>query len=97
MSNQEQKLQELQTKNQRAAENAIRLNTQIEHAQEQLSKLRELALQKFGENDLEKLKEKAASWEKTNEEKLNEYEKKIMDLGTEITNKHNAIKQIQQS
>ena len=48
MSNQEQKLQELQTKNQRAAENALRLNTQIEHAQEQLSKLRELASQKFG-------------------------------------------------
>lgn len=97
MNNQEQKLQELQTKNQRAAENAIKINTQIENAQEQLNRLKNLALQKFGESDLQKLKEKADEWKRTNEEKLTEYEKQIMELGTEIMSKHNAIKQIQQS
>lgn len=93
---QEKKFNELQMKNQKIAENVIKINTQIEHAQQTREKLKEAALKKFGESDLEKLKEMAQKWEKENEEALSKFEAEIEKKALEVQSKANLIKQIQQ-
>lgn len=94
---QEKRLQDLQNKNQKVSENAMKINTQIEHAQETLEKLKEMALKKFGKTDLNELKALAELWNKENEEKLQEYESNINKLADEVQQKYTLIKQIQQN
>jgi DNA polymerase III delta prime subunit len=94
---QEKRFQDLQIKNQKVAESAIKINTQIEHAQETRAKLQEAAQKKFGESDLEKLKEMAALWKKENEDRLNAFEQDINNLTIEVQSKSELIKQIQQN
>lgn len=93
---QEKKFQELQQKNQKVSENAIKINAQIEHAQETRAKLKEAAQRKFGESDLEKLKIMSEKWKDENKKALNEFEEQINNKILEVQNKTNLIKQIQQ-
>lgn len=94
---QEIRFHELKSKNQKISEQAIKINTQIESAQENRAKLKEAAQKKFGESDLAKLKEKAAQWQSENEAKLNAYEEAIKNLELEVQSKNSLIKQIQQN
>lgn len=93
---QEQRFQEMQMKNQKVKEHAMKINAQIEHAQETSIKLKEAALKKFGESDLNKLKEMLSSWDQENEAILKTYQEDGLKLSQEVQNKDNLIKQIQQ-
>lgn len=93
---QEKKFQELQIANQKISEQAIKINTQIEQAQQTRDKLKEAAQQKFGESDLEKLKEMAHKWHSENESALSKFEEQIKQREIEVQNKNDLIRQIQQ-
>lgn len=89
------KFDDLQSRAQKVNESAIKLNTQIENAQENLQKVREAAQKKYGTSDLEKLKSMAEQWEKENEEKVFKFEEQVTSLEKEVLEKTNLIKQIQ--
>ena len=89
------KFEDLQIRAQKVNEGAIKLNTQIENAQDNLQKVKEAAQKKYGTSDLEKLKEMAVQWERENEEKVIKFEEQVTSLEKEVTEKTNLIKQIQ--
>lgn len=93
----ENKLIELKQKHKQISDSAIKLNTQIENAQDNYKKLQALALSKFGTSDVEELKNLLVKWTEQNAESLNNFEKEINQLEFEVNSKNNLIKQIQQS
>ncbi len=95
-ADQEKRFQELQTASQKISEQIIKINTQIEHAEQTRDKLKEAAQQKFGESDLDKLKEMATKWHNENEKALDELEETIKQRSIEVENKNSLIRQIQQ-
>lgn len=94
---QQQKFQELQAKSQKITEGAIKLNTQIETAQERFKELQDAALKKFGTSDLEELKTMAIQWREQNEQRLKEYATQIDNLEFKVNQTNQLIRQIQQS
>lgn len=96
-TSQEAKFKEIQAKNQKIAENAVRINTQIENAQETYEKLKTAAIKKFSESDIEKLKSMRTSWLEENDRKLKEWEEKTNQKEAEVAAKGQLIKQIQQN
>lgn len=89
------KFEDLQVRAQKVNESAIKLNTQIENAQENLKKVKEAAQKKYGTSDLNELREMAIKWENENEEKVLKFEEQVINLEKEVTEKTNLIKQIQ--
>lgn len=92
---QEKRFHELQAKNQKVMESAIRINAQIEHAQAELDKRKEAAQKKFGESDLDKLKQMAAQWRSENQKALDDYEAQLNEMEAEVKSKEALIRQIQ--
>ena len=94
-SEQEKKFQELNKRKQDVVGKAYEINATIDSAQKRLNKLKEDAQRRFGESDLEKLRQMALQWSNENEEKLKIYEKEIADLENEVTVKAEMIRQVQ--
>lgn len=96
-SQHENRFKELQERNKKISESAIKLNAQIENAQENHKKLQSMAMTKFGTSDIEELKKLLLSQEQQNETELAEFEQQITSLEKEVTQKNQIIRQIQQS
>lgn len=97
MSNKiEQDFKELQNKNQKIVEGAIKINTQIETAQINYKKLQETALAKFGSSDLEELKNKVAIWKEENNKRFEEAKDKVNKLESNYNETARLIKEIQE-
>lgn len=93
--NLKKKFEELQSRAQKVNESAIKLNTQIENSQENLKKVKDIALKKFKTDDLEGLKNTADEWTKENEEKVANLEEKVVNLEKQVAEKTNLVKQVQ--
>jgi molecular chaperone GrpE (heat shock protein) len=88
-------IKELQSKNQKISEGAIRVNAQIENSQENYSKVVEIAT-KFNTHDIEALKQLSIKWAEDNARRI-EAAQLISDQKTaEVEEKTRMIKQIQQ-
>lgn len=94
---QNNRFKDLQMKNQKVTEGAMKINAQIEHAQETRKKLKEAAKKKFDEEDLDKIKEKAALWKQENDNINNQLEADINKVELEVQLKSAIIKQAQQN
>jgi hypothetical protein len=89
-------IKELQSKNQKISEGAIRVNAQIENSQENYSKVVEIATKKFNTHDIEALKQLSIKWAEDNARRI-EAAQLISDQKTaEVEEKTRMIKQIQQ-
>lgn len=93
--NLKKKFEELQSRAQKVNESAIKLNTQIENSQENLKKVKDIALKKFKIDDLEGLQNKADEWIKENEEKVDTLENEVVSLEKKVAEKTNLVKQVQ--
>lgn len=97
MSNEiEQNFKELQNKNQKIAEGAIKINTQIESAQVNYKKLQEGATAKFETSDIEKLKETLAKWKEENKKRFEVASEKVKKLESNYNETVRLIKEIQE-
>ncbi len=97
MSNEiEQNFKELQNKNQKIAEGAIKINTQIESAQVNYKKLQEIATSKFETSDIEKLKETLAKWKEENKKRYEVASEKVKKLESNYNETVRLIKEIQE-
>lgn len=96
MKTAQEKFQELQKKSQSIVQGAVQINTKIETARENYEKLALLAKEKYGTDDLDKLKDMLSSWEKENEVQISTYEQEIQKLEKEVMEKNMKIKEIQQ-
>ena len=94
---QNNRFKDLQMKNQKVIEGAMKINAQIEHAQETRKKLKEAAKKKFDEDDLDKIKAKAALWKQENDNINNELESNVNKIELEVQLKGAIIKQAQQN
>lgn len=92
----QQKFQELQQKTQKVIESAIKLNAQIEGAQENYQRLEEIGLKKYQTTDLEELKATATRWYQQNEERLLKAQERVQSVAQETEDKGRIIKQVQQ-
>lgn len=90
-----QQFKELQSKSQKITEGVIKVNTQIESSEENLKKIQEQAIAKFGTSDLDELKKLLASWESENINQLNEFEKNVLDLEQTYNDTVSLIKKVQ--
>jgi predicted nucleic acid-binding Zn-ribbon protein len=93
---QEERFNALRERKQQVAEKAVKINVQIENAQERLKKLSEEAERRFGKSDLESLKIMAQQWKDENESRLAKYEEEIIALEKEVNEKSELIKQTQE-
>lgn len=97
MSNQlEKDFKELQNKNQKIAEGAIKINTQIETAQLNYQKLQELAVAKFGTSDIDSIKELMEKWKKSNQDSYDLAYEKVKKLESNYNETVRLIKDIQE-
>lgn len=88
---------ELQAQSKAVSEQAIRLNTQIENAQENYKKLIEASDKKFGTHNIEELKELLKNWSEDNANRLQAWKERISGKTNEVENKKNSVKIIQQN
>lgn len=93
---QENRFKELQARNKKVTEGAMKINTQIEHARETRAKLKEAAQKKFNESDLDKIKEMAALWDKENDAINDKLEQDINRVEAAVEAKMAIMKQINQ-
>ena len=70
-------IEELQARYQGLTAKKIKVETQRDHAQEQLKQIKAQALEQFGSDDLETLKLRLAEMKKSNEQKRVEYQKQL--------------------
>lgn len=97
MSNEiEQNFKDLQNKNQKIKEGAIKINTQIETAQVNYKKLQETALAKFESSNIEELKAKVATWKEENKRRFEEAKDKVTKLESNYNETVRLIKEIQE-
>lgn len=88
---------ELQAKSKSVSEHAIRLNTQIENAQENYRKLVDAADKKFNTHNTEELKAMLQSWAEDNAKRLENWSRAINAKAAEVEEKNRAMKSIQQN
>lgn len=97
MSNEiEQNFKDLQSKNQKISEGAIKINTQIETAQVNYKKLQELAMSKFDKSDIEELKTTLAEWKEENKKRYEVAREKVIKLEINYNETVRLIKEIQE-
>lgn len=97
MSNEiEQSFKDLQNKNQKIAEGAIKINTQIETAQVNYKKLQELAIAKFETAGIEELKVTLAKWKEENKKRYEVASEKVKKLESNYNETVRLIKEIQE-
>ena len=75
--NETQSIEELQSRFQKFSDQKIKVETQRDHAQSELEKLKAEALEQFGSDDLETLKSKLAKMKATNEQKRVDYQTQL--------------------
>jgi hypothetical protein len=92
---QENRFKEIQAKNQKATEGALKVNAQIEHARETITKLQDAAEKKFGERDLDKIKEKLQFWKQENDNINNRSAESVEKVNNEVILKQNLIREAQ--
>jgi hypothetical protein len=92
----ELKFKELQTKSQKVSESAIKINAQIENAQQNHKKLQETAQLKFQTSNLDELKQLLANWKKENIERLTKFEADVNKVEADVNEKIRLIKEISQ-
>lgn len=88
---------ELQLQSKTVSDNALRLNYQIETAQENNKKLIEAADKKFNTHDIDELLKMKESWIADNTNRLAQWKHKILTKAEEVAEKQRLIKHIQQS
>ena len=91
----EEKFKELQTKSQKIAEGAIKVNAQIETAQTNYQKIQEIAKAKFETTDLEELKALKENWNSENLKRYNDAENKVNRAEANLNETNRLIKEIQ--
>lgn len=89
------KFEELQNRAQKINESSIKLNTQIENSQNNLNKIRDVLQKKYGTSDLNALKELAKRWQEEDESVVSKLEQDVKSKESELLEKQNLIKQIQ--
>ena len=72
-----QTLEELQARFQSLSDEKIKVETQREHAQQELQKIKAEALEQFGSDDLKTLRDRLAKMKKNNEQRRIDYQKKL--------------------
>jgi len=97
MSSIHEQLEALKIKADKCNEHRIRINAEIEHAEAELEKLKSLAKEKYGTDDIEKLAGILENMEQENTKKLTAYEANINTAAAEITDKHNKLQAIKAS
>lgn len=95
LNQQQDKFSELQSRANRANEQAIQINTKIEAAREQFDKLCAMALEKYGTKDIEELKLLLKKLEDENISKLQQFESDVVSLEKEVEEKNALIRKIQ--
>lgn len=88
------KFEDLQKRAQKINEAGIKLNTQIEHAQQVLSKIKENALKLYKTDNLDELKRLEEQQTKENLDTIAQFEADILAKEKEINEKIELIKQI---
>ena len=88
------KFEDLQKRAQKINEAGIKLNTQIEHAQQVLSKIKENALKLYKTDNLGELKRLEEQQTKENLDTIAQFEADILAKEKEINEKIELIKQI---
>lgn len=97
MSNEvEQNLKELQSKNQKVVEGAIKINAQIESAQVNYKKTQELAISKFETANTEELRAKVAAWKAENKKRYDTAVEKHKRLENNYNETVRLVKEIQE-
>lgn len=97
MSNEiEQGFKDLQHKNQKIAEGAIKVNTQIETAQINYKKLQEIALSKFQHSGIEELKTILATYKAENQKRFEIASQKVHKLENNYNETLRLIKETQE-
>ncbi len=77
-------IEKLQSRYQSLTAEKIKVETQREHAQEQLKQIKAQALEQFGSDDLETLKVRLAEMKKSNEQKRVDYQKQLDEIEQRI-------------
>lgn len=93
-TNAPEKLKELKTRADRLNTAVIRLNADIDNAQETLDKLLAQAQEEFGTQDVAELEKKLAQMDAENQQILQKAEKEIDILTTSTREKQEAIQKI---
>ena len=94
MPNDQEKLKELKNKADKLNNAAIRLNADIDNAQENLERYLKQALEEFGTDSVEELEKILAQTQAKNAAVINKIEKEIEVLTEEISSKQAAIQKI---
>lgn len=92
MSSDLDKFKELQAKNQKINEQAIKINTHIENAQQETKKILELLQQKYHISTIEECIELIEKREEENKQKLTVYENAVLTKEKEVLEKSLIIK-----
>lgn len=90
----QKQFEELQQKHQQLNAQAIKINTQIEHAQENLKSLKETALKKYGTDDLNELKTMARDLAQQNKQQMENFSDNVFSLEKEVLHKQQLIKKL---
>lgn len=80
-----ERLSELNTKERALSGNLIRINTEFESLEKELAKLSAEAIERFGTDDLEVLREKFRAADRQNTEALNAYEEGLKAVEAQLS------------
>lgn len=88
---------EIQEKSNQVIQGAMKVNVQIENAQDNYKKYSQIADQKFESHDVAELEAKKEKQLYENNVMLTEFKQKVTQKELEVTEKNRLMKQIQQS
>lgn len=91
---QEIKFKELQNKSKTVTEQAIRINAQLEAAQNNFKKLQENAIKKYGTSDIQELRKILKEKEDENEKTLSSFEEELKKIEEDVNLKAKIIQEI---
>ena len=80
-----QTIEELQARFQSFAEQKIKVETQRDHARQELEKLKAEALEQFGSDDLATLKSQLQEMRQSNEQKRIDYQKQLDSIEQKLS------------
>ena len=80
MSNQEDEFEELRRRFKKLNDDRIRAERDLEHASEEIDRLKNSAMEQFGTDDPEELKVKLEAMQKENAEKIKSYRQSIEEI-----------------
>ena len=91
----EQELEKLTNHYDKAKEQSIRINAEIESAEKKLAQLKEEAIAQYGTDDIEQLAKILDDWEKENAQEIARFNQEVENLKQEVAAKEHQLKALE--